>query len=1388
MRNRSKFLNFAVISALVVGGFILPITPANAALQVAPNGTQVALGQSHVVALDSTGKVWTWGRIYPGNGGTGTWDTLTRPTEVTMANGTSFSAVSISAGEQSSVVVTSEGDVYAWGYNGNGLGNGSGYQAPRSTPVKVAFPSGVRIVEVSGKCNGYLARSDQGAVYQWGSFYGMWSLSSTTPVVALSAGSVSGDEGKQLLARGCSSAFAVKADGSFFAWGANGGGKLGNGSTADSASPVSVTIPSQEVTQISASSTHTLARTSSGFVYAWGGNSNGQLARNPSTTSFLNSPTRVGTIANALTVSSSDSAPYSSYVSSTGVVSNWGSYFGNGSDANASVPTPLTAPADLSTQIISGTGYQNGQAFVGQDGSIWTRGLYSNDGNCGADANSYAMWINGRMQSPRTFVRVFSEGQFGSNYVEDQISINSLKTSTGATLGLDGSGVVTAFVGDQVSLEASRPTSQCFSASELEYKWDLDGDGIFSDDANITSDAFGNPTITGSTTLTQAHGRQKGGLRISNSDGYSKTYQFDVRVVVPAQINGPVDAALPYVATYQENGLVGAAVGTNGKLYAWGSADVSPEGNTRLPSLVSTSDPSLRFVRVELGRADGCGFGNCGMSSSIYAVAMTGTGDLYVWGTGATVHPGTPGQNAGADATHVAVPVKVTSPTPNDPVVDYIAGSNRVVALTSSGQVWQWGRSTSTCSMTCTYSMVGPEIIPSLAGTDQLSPSNQAGYSFLYSSGGDWAIQQVQQLGMGNFMSSGSTPIPSMQGADRVLYADYQTYVGLINGVWTLEDGSPMELPAGEITEVHGSQSRLSVILSDGSLWNYDQVDGTTFSWQRQDPPGSAARFAGESAGGWLPTYISTTGQVINAGGTCVEGDDEGSGSVMFSDGNLGPAHFEDGQNIYLTSNNGLKMNQWEWTSAHTYKENAWDQGNGTVAALHLNPSSSHSIEVSVGSDCVSRAALDVKVDTDDDGAFETDLTLGSIPSTSSVDTQQGFSSNASRGQDALTMDLSNAGGKYVGVQVTSRDVFLGQDYVSTVRLPIVVEPVRPSGKYSGVSINRGAEFTESADVKLGLVWPAGAVTADISNDGGFEVSRNVPLDASVNWRLSDLTSGKVGSSVYVKFLGLNATVDGSWQETDIQPGPAYTDNITMDLTPPVVSTVDASVSASQSSALGTLRNLTSKIRSFVSIQTSSEQVARIAVDASDAGSGVTAMQVTSDPAVPGAELPYQTSISMPVEKDTVAVRVKDSVGNWSSWKYVKISGFVATTPTPPNPTPNQPSSPVTERPVASQPVLVPAPAVVPAPAAAPEPLKVAPKAKAAGSAVAASLGVVVPANAKVSLTVSKSSKAVCKVSGGKLVALKPGNCVVTVSVQAAKPKGGKKPKPVKTSGIVTIG
>ena len=73
------------------------------------------------------------------------------------------------------------------------------------------------------------------------------------------------------------------------------------------------------------------------------------------------------------------------------------------------------------------------------------------------------------------------------------------------------------------------------------------------------------------------------------------------------------------------------------------------------------------------------------------------------------------------------------------------------------------------------------------------------------------------------------------------------------------------------------------------------------------------------------------------------------------------------------------------------------------------------------------------------------------------------------------------------------------------------------------------------------------------------------------------------------------------------------------------------------------------------------------------------------------------------------------------------------------------------------------------------------------GKSLATQLGMDVKPKSKIKLSVAKVSKRVCKVSSGKLVAQKPGNCSVTVSVTPAKSKKVKKPKAVIQSTVISI-
>lgn len=73
---------------------------------------------------------------------------------------------------------------------------------------------------------------------------------------------------------------AILNDGSLYAWGQNGEGQLGDGTTTERQLPVKVLY---NVKAVACGAGHTMAILNDGSLYAWGWNGNGQLGDNTTT-------------------------------------------------------------------------------------------------------------------------------------------------------------------------------------------------------------------------------------------------------------------------------------------------------------------------------------------------------------------------------------------------------------------------------------------------------------------------------------------------------------------------------------------------------------------------------------------------------------------------------------------------------------------------------------------------------------------------------------------------------------------------------------------------------------------------------------------------------------------------------------------------------------------------------------------------------------------------------------------------------------------------------------------------------------------------------------------------------------------------------------------------
>ena len=230
----------------------------------------VSAGGHHSLALKSDGSVWAWGENFRGQLGIGSAEDSYIPVQVSTLS----DIVSVSAGNNYSLALKSDGSVWAWGDNSRdqlGIGSNDKYI---NVPVQVYTLSD--IVSVSAGSDYSLILKSDGSVWAWGLNYhgqlGIGSNNNSNVPVQVSAlsdiVSVSTETHHSL---------ALKSDGSVWAWGDNYNGEL-SASSDDNYINVPVQASAlSDVIYVDDGWLHSLALKSDGSVWAWGDNYNGKL-------------------------------------------------------------------------------------------------------------------------------------------------------------------------------------------------------------------------------------------------------------------------------------------------------------------------------------------------------------------------------------------------------------------------------------------------------------------------------------------------------------------------------------------------------------------------------------------------------------------------------------------------------------------------------------------------------------------------------------------------------------------------------------------------------------------------------------------------------------------------------------------------------------------------------------------------------------------------------------------------------------------------------------------------------------------------------------------------------------------------------------------------------
>ncbi len=351
----------------------------------------MAAGGGHSLALCSDGALAAWGdNTYGQLGGSTPHMQKGVPVAVNASSLSSLygkGVVAIAAGASHSMALCSDGTVSAWGFGGYGqLGNNSSSSSPVAAAVVTSYTVSGRpthtalfgrtVVAIAAGQNHCLALCSDGIVAAWGDdSYGQLGTNSTTSrLIAVAVNTTSGISalfGKTVvaIAAGGNHSFALCSDGTLVAWGANGNGQLGDGTTIQRNAPVAVNVAAgtsalygKTVTAVAGGLSQSLALCSDGTLAAWGGNASGQVG--DATMIDKYAPVAVSTAAGSSalagkTVTGITASAGSSFaLCSDGTVASWGAdasgQLGDNATNNESSPVAVNSSPLALGAVFSG--------------------------------------------------------------------------------------------------------------------------------------------------------------------------------------------------------------------------------------------------------------------------------------------------------------------------------------------------------------------------------------------------------------------------------------------------------------------------------------------------------------------------------------------------------------------------------------------------------------------------------------------------------------------------------------------------------------------------------------------------------------------------------------------------------------------------------------------------------------------------------------------------------------------------------------------------------------------------------------------------------------------------------------------------------------------------
>ncbi len=620
------------------------------------NISAIAAGNAFSLALRLTdptdptdGTVWAWGSNTNGLGdGTSTQSNI--PIQVKDLNGVALTGVrAIAAGNSHMLALKGDGTVWAWGANGNGqLGNGS--INPTNLAIQVGSLTGIAAIAAAGS-QSFALQSD-GTVFAWGLDSngqlgdGMPLPQQTTPVTIFGTGS-----GVMAIAAGSSHTLALMGDHTVLAWGSDFNGELGNG-VASGQQPTPIPVAGlTDVMEIAAGNSFSLARKIDGSVMGWGLNGSGQVGQvaNGTFVQQVTTPVQISGLTGIIKLAGGNS--HSLALSSDGTVLAWGAntvgQLGRGTFDGSPLPIDALTGIDGNAVISAGIGGANGTHTLlrRSDGTVWAWGSNGN-GQIGIGS------ITGVQMTP---VQVTSLGN----------TVVAVAAGTTHSLALKNDGTVWVWGSNnngQLGINNTQGSSSPVQVHGFNNSGFLTGIGAIAAGTNFSL------ALSSDGTTVWAWGWTNNGQLGDTTSTQRNT---------PVRVTFPAGTALSAIAAGASHGL---ALDSNSAVWAWGlngSGQLGDESTALKRTPVQVHDPST------VGFLTGIATIAAGTSHSLAAKSSDGT--LLVWGQNSS---GQLGISLPPPQTQSSIPMPVSGMTS---VSKIAGGGTHSLALKSDGSLWAWG-------------------------------------------------------------------------------------------------------------------------------------------------------------------------------------------------------------------------------------------------------------------------------------------------------------------------------------------------------------------------------------------------------------------------------------------------------------------------------------------------------------------------------------------------------------------------------------------------------------------------------------------------------------------------------------------------------------------------